>query len=166
MRVPIVLIVGALFASNAGARIGETSDEAAKRYGPPLDSHAGAYSNTIARVYNKDGIRVEATFITSGSGKIVIGEIRYSLPKEMGQSNAVAKVVLLQLLDANAAGQQWDIQNNLPATQIYHRPGVTATLTPNLLTVTLDEYAALVGAEKNSRVTEQSDRIDKHLNEF
>ena len=166
MRVATILMVGALAVSNSWARVGETPAEAAERYGAPRESRAGAQSNTILRVYNKDGIRVEATYMTNDSKQSVIGEIRYSLPKEMSQSNAVARAVLTQLLEANAAGQVWELQANRPVTQEYRRQGATALMTPTLLTVTLDEYAAFREAEKNRVMTKQADRIDKHLKDF
>jgi len=65
MRIATVLIVGALLASNAWARVGETSDEATERYGPPRDAHSGTYSNTITLNYNKDGVRVSGRPSTS-----------------------------------------------------------------------------------------------------
>jgi hypothetical protein len=166
MRIAAIVIFGALFASNAWARVGETSDEAAERYGPPRDSHAGTYSNTITRTYNKDGVRVEATFMMSSTGKSIIGEIRYSLPREMGQSNVVAKAVLMQLLEANAAGQSWELKRNLPTTQEYTRQGAVATMTPTMLTITSEEYAVYIAAEKARIVTEQAIRIDKNIKEF
>jgi hypothetical protein len=164
--VSVFALVGALFASHALARVGETSDEATVRYGPPSDALAGAYSNTTTRIYNKDGVRVEATFMMSSTGKSIIGEIRYSLPRELGQSNVVAKAVLMQLLEANAAGQSWEIKRNLPTKQDYSRQGAFATLTSTMLTITLDEYSAYIAVEKNRIVTEQTIRIDKNIKEF
>ena len=162
-----MILAGALFAGNALARVGETPEQATDRYGPARESYAGPYSNTMTRVYSKDGIRVVATFIMSTPDeKSVIGEIKYSLPKEMSQSNTVAKAVLLQLLEANAAGQHWEMRANRPDTQDYRRPGATATVALMSLTVTLDEYAAFAAVTKNRRVTEQSDRINKDLKDF
>jgi hypothetical protein len=166
MRVTAILIVGVLFASNAEARVGETAEQAVEQYGHPNGSYAGNCSNTITCVYNKDGIQVEATFFTNNVGKNVIGEIKYSLPNEISQSNAVAKVVLLQLLGANAAGQHWEMQNNRPATHDYQRKGAMATMEPTLLTVILDEYAVVVAAARERLVTEQGKQIDEHLKEF
>ena len=166
MKIAALWIVGTLFAGTVLARVGETPEEAAERYGPPRDSFHGIYSNTIIRVYNKDGILVEAAYFMNGSGKSVIGEIKYLLPYEIGKSNVVAKTVFTQLLEANAAGQQWELQNNRPATQDYRRDGATATMTPALLTVTLDEYAVLVAAEKARIATQQGERIDRHLKDF
>lgn len=166
MRVAVILLVGAWFASTAWARVGENAEEAAERYGPPRESYAGAYSGTVTRVYTKDGVRVEASYFENNLKKTVIGEIKYSLPAEMSQSNVVATAVLLQLLEANAAGQPWEMHTNRPVTQEYHRPGATALMTLTLLTVTLEEYAALVTKAKNEIVTDQADRIDKNLKDF
>ena len=150
----------------AWARVGETPDETEVRYGTPLDSHPGLYSNTMVRTYSRAGILVEATFFMSNSGKSIVGEITYSLPYPTGQSNELTKVVLLKLLDANAAGQRWDMQANRPDTQEYSRPGATATVAPDLLTITLDEYAAFAAAEKTRLIAEQLDRIESHIRDF
>jgi len=166
MKVFVILLSVALVAFNASARVGETSEQAVTRYGPALDTHAGSYSNTIVCEYKMAGIRVMATFFTTASGKSVIGEIKYSLPLQMAQSNEVAKVVLLQLLEANSDGQHWEMIHNRPVTQDYTRPGATATVEPALLTVALTEYAAFAEAEKSRLVTEQGRRIDSHLKDF
>ena len=83
MKIAFILIIGAWLACNAWARVGETPEEAAARYGLTRSSYAGAYSNTIVRIYNKDGIRVDATFMTSKTGKSIVGEIKYTLPRAM-----------------------------------------------------------------------------------
>ena len=104
----LLMMAGAVLAMTAWARVGETPDETEVRYGTPLDSHPGLYSNTMVRTYSRAGILVEATFFMSNSGKSIVGEITYSLPYPTGQSNELTKVVLLKLLDANAAGQVQD----------------------------------------------------------
>ena len=166
MKTATLLMIGALLVGNAWARVGETVEQAAERYGSPSDFHAGLYSNTVVREYRMAGVRVEATFFASASGKSVIGEIKYSLPYQMAQSNAVAKAVLLQLLEANAAGQHWEMQANRPVTQEYSRPGATAIVESTLLTVTLAEYTAFAISEKDRLVREQGSRIDTRMKDF
>ncbi len=166
MKITAIVILGALFVSNALARIGETSNEATERYGHSNESFAGTYSNTIVRLYNKAGIKVEALFFMDHAGKSVIGQIKYSLPEELSQSNLVAKAVFLQLLEDNAGGQHWEMQNNLPTTQNFQREGAFATMTATLLTVTLGEYGVFLDAEKAHLAGKQSGRIDKQLKDF
>lgn len=173
MKTAAILMLGALLASSAWARVGETAEQAAERYGPARDTHAGIYSNTIVREYRMAGIRVEATFFTVApavfmiaQGKSIIGQIKYSLPYQMAQSNEVAKATLLQLLEANADGQHWEMVANRPATQDYTRPGATATVEQTQLTVTLTGYAAFAESEKARLVTEQGTRIENRMKDF
>ena len=166
MKAAAILMLGALLVGSAWARVGETAEQAAERYGPALDTHAGIYSNTIVREYRMAGVQVEATYFTIAQGKIVIGEIKYSLPYQMAQSNTMAKAALLQLLEANADGQHWDMHANRPASQDYTRPGATATVEQTQLTVTLNEYTVYADSEKARIVREQGARIDTRMKDF
>lgn len=166
MRIAPVLIVIALFASYVLARVGEAPEEATKRYGLPHESRPGTYSNTSTRIYIKDGIRIDATFMMSKSGKSIIGEIKYLLPKEMTQSNEVAKAVMTQLLEVNSGGQVWEFKRNLPTIQDYSRPDAVASMSPTRLTITLNEYTDYITAEKSRIGAEQASKIDKNIKEF
>jgi hypothetical protein len=162
MKSITMIMAVAIFAGNAIARLGETSEEAAKRYGEPLQSQND--TNAIIRSYEKNGIRIYATFFTSGSNACIIGQMNYSIPEGMSQSNSTA--MLLQLLEANADGVKLRKEACVMEGDSFRREGFTAfALTARSLTVILDEYFFGVLTKGWARIGETVDETTKRCGE-
>lgn len=155
MKTATILIVAILLAGNALARLGETSEEASKRYGEPLLSKVE--SNTVSRTYEKAGICIGTTFFNDRTGKSVVGEISYLFPTEISQSNSVP--LIMQMLEANAGGQHWNKELGDGGFQCFRRQGATASTRMIVLTVTLDEYMQTI-SHRLARLGETDDEVD------
>ncbi len=137
MKTVTILIVATFLAGNALARLGETAEEASKRYGEPLFTKVE--SNSISRTYEKAEIGVGTTFFNDKTGKSVIGEISYLFPNGISPSNSLS--LIMQMLEANADKQHWEKELGEGGHLCFRRKGATASTRMNVvLTVTLDEY--------------------------
>jgi hypothetical protein len=180
MRIAGCVVVAALIASNAWARLGDTAQEAEKRFGPPERTWTNNAVKTVSRSYTKGGMRIEAHFFRNKSGKTVIGRITY----EQGRvkvnelpttptTNATAQF-FQKLLEANANGETWttaqerhgvwevthERDSAVSLSQQYMRKGAKAECrdsVPASMTATLDEYTDYMNSQKaeNDRKTKE-----------
>ncbi len=108
--IPVTAILAlALLAGTAFARLEESPEQCATRYGKPLRETADG--ETVVREYKKSGIDVLIRFMTKKEKLFAFNQavlIAYakSSPSE-GRNQPLSKAEIGKLLDVNSQGQQW-----------------------------------------------------------
>ena len=164
MKVTLYLMVAALFAGSAWARLGETEAEAQQRYGQPtrdgrdIQKLTGHYipGSPFELNYVKNGVEITAQYFPLAAGTNVIGQIEYTF-----KSVDAAAAVVERLLDANSAGQPWTkspaTDNNEPAAVIYRRTGAIAIvrLLRSAIVLRSDAYPAYCQAFADKQIADE-----------
>lgn len=161
------------------AGIGETKEEALKRYGEPT---RWENKNTCAWYDNED-IPFWILFYTNESGKTVSGQISYKMPAD----REVANALVLRLLELHGEGRKWapyrdSITESREDSTKYKRYGASAAhLHPgflsrlsdkdqNWLLIATDEFTAyakrLVALAEENKKQKKEAEIQRILNKL
>ena len=110
MRTLIAVAVTVLCAESAFARLGETPQECAKRYGAPLQEQA--QGNVTIQFFKKSGIAVRVYFMLKKEKLFAFPRaagIVYAKPAgSTGENQPLSKTDLMTFLDANSQGKEWN----------------------------------------------------------
>ena len=141
MKVVMAVIVGILVAGSAWARLGETAEEAEKRYGKPIqETDVTSQPGTIVRIYKKGGVSIRTSYYQKDD-KMVIG---WMFVDVSDLPDAEKKEVITQMLEANSAGQKWETVVSGDKTKNVKRDGATAGYGENGICLELIEWGKWV----------------------
>ena len=137
MKRCILTVIALLVASvTAQARLGETVDEIAKRYGKPtLGLYAVEYVyhdyGNAQAWYEKDDVKILVVFKD--------GKSQYESVVKKDITATLSRSEIKAFLDANLAGSTWSSPKETPTTTIWNREdgGARASLTPDRKTLTI-----------------------------
>jgi len=167
MRIVAFLIVSALVATSAWARLGETAAQAAKRYGPGSESRSFPgvtdypADKVQVRMYTNGVITVYAIFFPNKSGESVIGLMMFDFPSADAQAAARPAI-----LEANSAGEKWEGSQ----WTAYSRPGATAYVAnmpyDDKLVLRLNEFTEFCKGIEAKGKQEEIDKTKKSVQGF
>jgi hypothetical protein len=118
MKTLTIIIAAGIFASTASARLEETSEQCAARYGEPLERVAAELPGSEQRSYETGKFKVVVGFLNDKAG--------YLLISKRDQSKFSAEEVNL-LLGANSGGSSWQRVEENRISQKLHRADNRAT---------------------------------------
>ncbi len=181
MRIAALVMVSAMVASSALARLGETVEQVEKRYGSPcmLPSEGmrpvrtNEVDNTVHRTYRKGGIDISAIFFPRKSGASVVGSIEYLLTDDV--TNRIE--VIQKLLEANANGEVWEkVKTDQYPNHAYRMNGAIAEVRTlvvtysqfrdNDLLVTSDEYKEYIKEAEAAHERKKAEALKKEQEGF
>ena len=142
-------------AASIWAGIGETKEEAIKRYGEPTkwerDAPYPGRGLTIAN-YSKENPPYKVYFYDNKASKSISGAIVYELP----QDKKLREPLIKKFLDANSDGKSWTATKGTDTKQeSYTRDGAKASFfNENWLSISLTDFDVYVSAA-NKRIADK-----------
>lgn len=141
---------------SVGVRLGETKEDAIRRYGDPSKNRAEFSTsevNTNQFFYTNNEPHFVISFYKSKKGKLISGRVTYILPKEILSDKNISQQYVHRILELNARGKKWIEENHSKRPGKVYRCEDVEAYWPSLsggryLIITLDEYSIYYEAAK------------------
>ena len=159
MRSPMALAaVMCLFTLVAYARLGESFEECARRYGPHKEE--AKEPGRVLRTYKKGEYSVTVVFLLRpGTTNYVAHAISYSKPGDF-VNEELSAVEVDRFLEVNAAGNEWKSKElaDAPTARVWARSDAKAValygLTTRILEITSSDMLEIMRKEKDKKLSE------------